>query len=98
MTELRSNAAVATGRPERWITQLAAHLGRKAEVRDAGGGAVLLVLGGGTCRMSSGDARLLLAAAAPYDEALTRVEHVVGSHLERFAQAEGLTVSWERAS
>ena len=32
------------------------------------------------------------------DEALTRVEQVVATHLERFAQAEGLAVRWERTS
>jgi hypothetical protein len=96
MTELRSDAAVPTGRPERWIKQLASHLGRKAEVRAEADGAVVLVLGGGTCRMSGDGERLLLAAAAPDDEALTRVAHVVGGHLERCASVEGLTVSWVR--
>ena len=96
MTELRSNAAVPTDRPERWIKQLASHLGRKAEVRDEPDGAVVLVLGGGSCRMRGRDAALHLAAAAPDDEALARVEHVVGSHLERFAAAEGLSVAWQR--
>ena len=96
MTELRSNAVVATDRPERWITQLASHLGRKAEVREEPDGAVVLVLGESSCRMSGGDAALRLAAAAPDDEALTRVERVVGGHLERFAAGEGLTVTWQR--
>ena len=96
MTEFRSHAAVPTDRPERWIKQLASHLGRKAEVREEADGAVVLVLGGGSCRMSGGEGLLHLGADAPDDKALTRVEHVVGSHLERFAQAEGLTVAWER--
>ena len=96
MTELRSNAAVATGRPERWIKQLASHLGRKAEVREDADGAVVLLLGGGTCRMRGDDTQLHLAVAAPDEQALTRVEQVVGSHLERFAAAEGLVVRWTR--
>jgi hypothetical protein len=98
MTELRSDAAVPTDRPQRWIKQLASHLGRKAEVREDPDGAVVLVLAGGTCRMSGDDALLRLAAGAPDEEALARVEHVVGSHLERFASTEGLTVDWQRAS
>ncbi len=98
MTELRSDAAVPTNRPQRWIKQLASHLGRKAEVREDPDGAVVLVLAGGTCRMSGDDALLRLAAGAPDEEALARVEHVVGSHLERFASTEGLTVDWQRAS
>lgn len=95
MTELCSQAAVPTDRPERWIKQLASHLGRKAEVREDDG-AVVLVIGGGTCRMTVEDTRLHLAAQAPDDETLSRVENVVGRHLERFAQAEGLIVSWTR--
>jgi len=92
-----SYAAVPTDRPERWVKQLASHLGRKAEVREEAD-ATVLVLGGGTCRMSGGTGVLHLSAAAPDDEALAQVEHVVGSHLERFAQAEGLTVAWQRAT
>ncbi len=92
----RRTAAGAPARPARGTTPPAAPRGRPAAGRDEPDGAVVLVLGGGSCRMSCGDGALHLAAAAPDDEALTRVEHVVGSHLERFAAAEGLTVSWER--
>ena len=98
MTELRSSATVPTDRSARWIKQLAAHLGRKAEVREEPDGAALLLIAGGTCRMSGDDAALHLAASAPDDEALGRVQDVVGGHLERFASAEGLTVRWERPS
>ncbi len=96
MTELRSTAIVPTDRSARWIKQLAAHLGRRAEVREEADGARVLLIAGATCRMSGDDAELRLAATAADDDALARVEHVVGSHLERFAAAEGLTVSWER--
>ncbi len=65
VNELRSNAAVPTRRPERWIKQLASHLGRKAEVQEGADGAVVLVLGSGTCRMSGDGALLHLAAGAP---------------------------------
>ncbi len=93
VNELRSNAAVPTRRPERWIKQLASHLGRKAEVQEGADGAVVLVLGSGTCRMSGDAALLHLAAGAPDDATLTGVERVLASHLKRFGQAEGLTVS-----
>jgi uncharacterized protein len=98
MSELRSTATVQTDRSERWIKQLASHLGRKAEVREEADGAQVLVLAGGSCRMSGDDAVLRFAATAPDEEALHRVEGVVGGHLERFASAEGLVVRWERGA
>ena len=96
MSELHSTATVQTDRSERWIKQLASHLGRKAEVeqRDAD---VLLHLAGGTCAMSSDGAGVHLRASAPDAEALDRVQQVVGGHFERFAQAEGVVVTWSRA-
>ena len=96
MTELRSTATVQTDRSERWIKQLCSHLGRRAEVREEADGAQVLVIAGGSCRMSGDDAAVRLAATASDEEALARVEDVVGGHLERFAEAEGLVVQWER--
>ena len=93
--DLRSHAEVETDRAERWVKQLSSHLGRKAEVRDADGGQLLL-LAGGSCLLTGDDRVLRFAAAAPDAEALGRVEDVVGGHLERFAAKEGLTVRWQR--
>jgi uncharacterized protein len=96
MTELRSRAEVGTDRSDRWIKQLASHLGRKAEVREEPDGARVLLLAGGSCRLRGDERALHLAATAPDEQALARVEQVVGGHLERFAAAEGLAVRWER--
>ena len=41
-----------------------------------------------------GDGVRTLVAEAPDAETLGRVQHVLGSHLERFGQRNELTVSW----
>ena len=92
---LTSRAVVPTARGQRWVKQLASHLGRKAEVREQEDG-TLLVLGGGSCLMAADDAALRFSASADDAASLERVQDVVGRHLERFAAAEGLTVSWRR--
>lgn len=93
---LRSTATVTTERSSRWIKQMNSHLGRKAEVREIPDGGRLLLLAGGSCAMTGDDTTLRLAAEAPDEAALERVQAVVGGHLERFAAAEGLAVQWQR--
>jgi hypothetical protein len=92
---LRSTAEVATDRSDRWIKQLSAHLGRKAETRPVDGGQ-LLQIAGGSCRMTGDDHALRFDATAPDEASLERVQRVVGGHFERFAASEGLTVAWHR--
>ena len=41
-----------------------------------------------------GEGKLTLRAEAPDAESLARVQHVLGSHLERFGQRSELTVTW----
>ncbi|MFI6578866.1 DUF2218 domain-containing protein [Nocardiopsis sp. NPDC050513] len=92
---VRSHADVPTGRGERWLKQLASHLGRKCEVqRD--GDTTLLLLAGGSCAMTCDATALRLAATGPDEDTLSQVQLVVGGHLERFAAAEGLRVVWRR--
>ncbi|GAA1837669.1 DUF2218 domain-containing protein [Microlunatus capsulatus] len=88
-----SRADVATDAAERYAEQLASHLGRKAEVRDEPEGRRILV-GDGGCLLVVGEAVLELRAEAASAESLTRVQHVVGSHLERFGQRDALVVTW----
>ena len=94
-TTLRSHAVVPTERAERWVTQLASHLGHKAEVVRTDTSATLAIAGG-SCVMTWDAAAARFAATAPEAEALGRIEDVVGRHLERFAAKEGLTVDWQR--
>jgi hypothetical protein len=88
-----AHAAVATDAAARYAKQLASHLGRKAEVREEPEGP-RVVLGGGSCLLVAGATTLDLHAEAGSTEALERVQHVVGGHLERFGQRDALVVVW----
>jgi hypothetical protein len=75
---------VVTDAPARYAKQLIAHLAATAPIGTATAGIVV------------GDGLLTLTAAGDDDESVARVEQVLGSHLERFAQREGLSVQWVR--
>lgn len=88
-----ATAAVATEAAARYAKQLASHLGRKAEIRDEADGP-RVVIGAGSCLLVAGEHALELRARAETADGLERVQQVVGGHLERFGQREGLTVDW----
>jgi hypothetical protein len=90
----QATAYVATASADRYAKQLASHLGRRAEVREAADGTVI-VLANGECRLVSQPDTLELHASGPTREDLERVMEVVGTHLERFGQRNELTVVWE---
>ncbi|HYX96590.1 MAG TPA: DUF2218 domain-containing protein [Geodermatophilus sp.] len=92
-----SRADVATGAPARYAKQLVAHLGRKLVFTgDAVTTPATAVIGAATAGIVVGEGVLTLEAAGDDEESVARVEHVLGSHLERFAQREALTVRWVR--
>jgi hypothetical protein len=79
-----SRADVATGTPARYAKQLISHLGRKvAFTGDTATAPATAVIGAATAGIAVG-------------EGVARVEQVLGSHLERFAHREALTVRWAR--
>ena len=93
MTALVSRAAVATATPERYAKQLLSHLGQRTTWttdKDTS----TAEIAGGTGRVVVGAGELILFAEAPDGETLARVQHVLGSHLERFGQRNELTVTW----
>jgi hypothetical protein len=94
---LSASALVPTSVPARYLKQLVAHLGRKAEVRAEPQGQRLL-FGAGSCLLAEGDGVLRLEATAETSEDLERVQDVVGGHLERFGQRDGLVVAWQSRS
>jgi phospholipase/carboxylesterase len=96
-TGLQSRADVTTATPERYAKQLVSHLGRKIEFRTDGPASVAGI-GDGTGTVIVGDGQLTLLANGPDEEALTLVEHVLGSHLERFGARNELLVTWQRAA
>lgn len=92
---LTARATVATGAAPRYAKQLASHLGRRSELRPEADG-TRIVLTVGSCLLVVRDDALELRAEAGTAEELERVEHVVGSHLERFGHRDALTVRWVR--
>jgi 3-hydroxyisobutyrate dehydrogenase-like beta-hydroxyacid dehydrogenase len=101
LVELRDGAAeglvavaeVATDAPERYAKQLVSHLGRRLTWA-TDGPTSRAVIGTGTGTVVVGTGVLMLRAEAPDAETLGRIQHVLGSHLERFGQRNELTVTW----
>jgi uncharacterized protein len=88
-----ARATVVTAAAPRYAKQLASHFGHKAEVRaEAEGSRIVLAVG--SCLLVTGDNAIELRAEAETAEGLERVQKVIGSHLERFGQRDGLTVEW----
>jgi hypothetical protein len=93
MTALTARAVVSTATPARYAKQLLSHLGRRV-TWTTDGDTSTAELAGGTGRVVIGDGVLTLFAEAADAESLARVQHVMGSHLERFGQRNELTVIW----
>ncbi len=93
MTVLTARAEVPTETPDRYAKQLVSHLGRRTSWTTDGDTSTAEIAGG-TGRVVVGDGVLTLVAEAPDAETLSRVQHVLGSHLERFAQRQELEVRW----
>ncbi len=94
-----SRADVATATPARYAKQLVAHLGRKLSFTGDGTTTpATAVIGTATAGVVVGDGVVTLLANGDDEQSVARVEHVLGSHLERFAQREGLTVRWVRTA
>ncbi len=96
MTTLSSRADVRTDAPARYAKQLVSHLGRKAPFTEEAAGAWTTTVGDARARIVVGADVLTLHADAPDVETLSRLEHALGSHLERFGARAGLTVAWRR--
>ena len=90
-----SRAEVATATPGRYAKQLVAHLGRKVEFTTTDD-TFTATIGGATAQIVVGEGLLTLVAAGDDEEAVALVEHVLGSHLERFGQRNELRVTWTR--
>ena len=92
-----SRADVATGAAARYAKQLISHLGRKLSFSgDATSSPATAVIGAATAGIVVGDGVLTLWAVGDDEESVARVEQVLGSHLERFAHRDELTVRWVR--
>ena len=90
---MTARADVVTDAPDRYAKQLLSHLGRRVEFTTDGATSTA-EFGAATGTVVVGDGVLTLLAEAPDAESLARVQHVLGSHLERFGQRNELTVTW----
>lgn len=97
MATVTSRADVATHAPARYAKQLVAHLGRKVAFHTDGPTSTAR-FGEATGSIFVGDGVLTLLATGPDPDSIARVEHVLGSHLERFGHRDELTVTWRRTA
>lgn len=93
-----SEALVETERPERYAKQLVSHLGRKVPSVEIENGHRLtfnrddIFRGYGDVLVMDG--KLVLRAYAANTEDLQVLNGVLGRHLERFGERDGLTVNF----
>ena len=94
-----SRANVATERGARYGKQLVSHLGRKSVgVWDEASGSGTLDMGDSAAHVtltSTTDALVITIEAADTD--MAAYQDVVGRHLERFGERDGLRVQWVRS-
>jgi uncharacterized protein len=93
MPALVARADVPTSTPQRYAKQLLSHVGRRT-AWTTDGDTSTAAIAGGTGRVVVGEGLLTLIAEAPDAETLGRVQHVLGSHLERLGQRTELAVAW----
>jgi catechol 2,3-dioxygenase len=93
-TGVAGRAVVATEKPSPYLLQVAKHFRHKLDVRFDERSAVI-PLAAGVAVLAAGDDALTLTAHAHTPADLARVEHVIGSHLERFGRRDELAVAWE---
>ncbi|MEO3473352.1 DUF2218 domain-containing protein [Roseomonas sp. CAU 1739] len=92
-----SEARVTTAAPRRYLGQLCKHFQHKLPVElSETQGRIDFPMGVCTLDAEALPGALLMCAAATDEASLTRLEEVVGRHLERFAFREPLTVLWVR--
>ena len=89
----RSSADVLTEHGELYMKQLCRHFGHKQETGWTNNDG-FVAFPFGRCALHADPTSLQLRASAADAESLQRVEHVVASHLERFAHREQLAIAW----
>ncbi|MDN4491626.1 DUF2218 domain-containing protein [Demequina sp. SYSU T00068] len=93
---LSTTGRFPTDRPERYLKQLCSHLGNKLDATYEGGDG-RIVLGTAIARLTATPGSLEIAVSGAEDADVHRVMGVVGSHLDRFAQKDGVSTEWDDA-
>jgi hypothetical protein len=93
---VESEARVPTARPAVYLKQLCRHFGHRvpAEFTDESG---RIEFDLGVCELTAEPELLVLRVSGADADAVSRLEEVVGSHLQRFAHhRDELEVTWSR--
>jgi hypothetical protein len=104
-----SQARVPTERPALYLEQLCEHFADESRrhsaeefevTYDGSEGFVdLAPVVSGSCRLDARQEGMLVIEASGRDQAtLERLQRIIGKHLKRFGESEGLTVQWGPAS
>jgi len=95
-----STARVMTERGERYLKQLTSHFGNRIEVREIPASTVLAWgfggFGGfgGTTALTADPNALVMLTSADDSQTLDRAKDVTDRHRQRFAEKDGLVVTW----
>lgn len=93
---LSTTGRFPTDRPERYLKQLCSHLGRKLDAQQEDGDGTIR-LGTAIARLTSMPGSLEIAVSGAEDADVHRVMGVIGAHLDKFAEKEGITTQWDDA-
>ncbi|HVY16385.1 MAG TPA: DUF2218 domain-containing protein [Rhodopila sp.] len=97
LTGLTSEARVPTNMPRRYLGQLCKHFQHKLPVTlDEWRGRIEFPAGACELDAAAVGGTLLMRVTAQDQDALARLEDVVGRHFERFAFRDELKVQWTR--
>lgn len=91
---MTAHAQIATDKSSRYLQALCGHFMRKVQATytaEAGEAQ----FGFGVARLWAAPSTLWLEVCADDDKGFTRIKDVVGGHLERFAEKDRLTVTWQ---
>ena len=92
-----ATASVTTPKAASYAAQLCKHFAHKVPARFEGSDGEV-TFAGGTCSLHVEGETLTMTIDAEGEEALSRLQEVVASHLLRFAFREEIAVAWQPAA
>ncbi|MEG6508955.1 DUF2218 domain-containing protein [Methyloligella sp. 2.7D] len=92
---IKARTTVATPAASKYLQQLCKHFAHKAPATfDTKQGRVEFPFG--LCELEARDNELAISCDSPDDLSMSKMQGVVGGHLERFAWREKLQVRWDQ--
>ena len=89
-----STATFKTAKASRYLQTMCKHFGHKLKIEFTPENG-LIDFPFGHCKLMACDTELNFLASAETEESLEKLQDVLGSHLERFAFREELSLNWE---